>query len=406
MAETAESAESAAELEARVLAEIDVEELVASTQRLVRVPGQNPPGEEAATAAELLAIATELGLSGESYDVEPHRPNLSITLPGRQGPGLLLLGHTDVVTVGDGWTRDPFSGEVADGRIHGRGSTDMKGGLAAAVHAMAAVRAAGVELSGPVHLAALADEEENGVGVRDWIKKPHPDLLGCIVAEPTDLQTIIAARGACYLDVEVQGVAAHSGRPDDGCNAISGAAAIVTEIDRWHAEHAVDDVHPLVGPPTFNVGAIEGGTGPSIVPAQCRIRIDRRLLPQEDPAVVFGSVRERLDGLGLAERGLTWSMSSPMDMPGFETADDHDLVRTVDRSLGDVGGPGLPLAGWTAACDGGFVAQAWRVPVVVLGPGSVATQAHRADESVGIDEVVTAARAYAVSILRLLAQRL
>lgn len=391
-----------ADLEAHVLAALDVDALVGSTQRLVRIPGQNPPGEEEATAAELLAIAAELNLSGEQYDVAPGRPNATVRLDGGQGPGLLLLGHTDVVSVGEGWSRDPFSGDVAQGRIHGRGSTDMKGGLAACLHAMAAVRAAGVELTGPVHLAALADEEENGIGVRDWIEKPHPDLLGCIVAEPTELQTIIAARGACNIDLEVHGVAAHAGRPDDGRNAISGAAAIVAELDRWHAEHAVANVHPLVGAPTFNVGAVEGGTGPSIVPAQCRLRIDRRLLPDEGPEQVMALIRARLDRLGLAERGLTWSMTSPMDMPGFETAADHHFVQTVEGALDQVGGPGLPPAGWTAACDGGFVSQRWQVPVVVLGPGSVATQAHRADESVEVDEVITAARAYAVAILRLL----
>lgn len=397
-------AEHSADQESRVLAALDVDALVANTQRLVRVPGQNPPGEEEATAAELLAIANELNLNGERYDVAPDRPNVTLTLDGGPGPGLLLLGHTDVVAVGDGWTRGPFSGDLAQGRIHGRGATDMKGGLAACLHAMAAVRAAGVDLSGSVYLAALSDEEENGIGVRDWIERPHPDLLGCIVAEPTDLQTIVAARGACYLDVEVHGVAAHSGRPDDGRNAISGAAAIVAEIDRWHAEHALADVHPLVGPPTFNVGAVQGGTGPSIVPAHCRLRIDRRLLPDEDPEQVFTLVKARLDGLGLVDRGLTWSLTSPMNMPGFETPEDHELVQTIDRALGDVGGPGLPLAGWTAACDGGFVHRKWQVPVVVLGPGSVATQAHRADESVGVEEVITAARAYAVAILRLLAR--
>ena len=388
----------------RVLAGLDPDELLAATRRLVRARGQNPPGEERETAEQLLALAAEFGLEGTAYDVAPGRPNVTVTLPGGGGPGLLLLGHTDVVPVGEGWSVDPFAAELAGGRVHGRGSADMKGGLAACLLAMAAVRRAGVTLSGPVSLAALADEEQHGIGVRDWIARPHPALLGCVVAEPTDLRTTIAARGALYLSVTVRGVSAHSGRPDDGRNAIAGAAAVVAEIGRWHAELAAD-AHPLVGPPTFNVGVVEGGTGPSIVPAECRLEIDRRLLPREDPADVVEEVRARIEGLGLADRGLSLSVTSPMDMPGFETPADHPLVAAVDNALAAAGGPGRPLAGWTAACDGGFVARHWGVPVVVLGAGSVATQAHRADESVGVEELVVAARAYALTIVDLLAPR-
>lgn len=136
----------------------------------------------------------EAGLACRRWDVEPGRPNLEVSLPG-PGPGLLVLGHSDVVPVGDGWSLDPFGGAVVEGRLYGRGSTDMLGGLAAALAAMGALRSSGVALSGPVLLAALADEEQNGIGVREWIARPtRPALVGCVVAEPTDLQTIIAAR--------------------------------------------------------------------------------------------------------------------------------------------------------------------------------------------------------------------
>ncbi len=390
------------DLERRVLDLVDGAVLVEATQRLVRAPGENPPGEEAATAAVLTALADEHGLGHDTVDVEPGRPNVTVTLPGGGDPGLLLLGHTDVVPVGDGWSVDPYGGELRAGRIFGRGSTDMKGGLAAAVVAMSALRRAGAPLRGPVHLAALADEEQTGIGVRAWIGQPVPPAYaGCIVAEPTDLQTIVAARGDGYLVVTVRGVAAHSGRPDDGRNAIHGAAAVVAELERWHAEYAADP-HPLVGAPTFNVGLVAGGSGPSIVPAECRLEVDRRLMPGEDIAAVVAGVRDRLARVGLEERGLTWSVESPMDMPGFETPAGHPFVKAVDTALADGGGPGLPLSGWTAACDGGFVAAQWGVPVVVLGPGSVGGQAHRADESVGVDELVVAARTYALAALRLL----
>ncbi len=381
---------------------VDTTELVELTRRLVRVRGENPPGQEEATAREIASIAADLGLETTLDDVAPGRPNLQVDLPGAAGPGLLLLGHSDVVPVGDGWTVDPFGAQLRDGRIYGRGASDMKAGLAACLVAMAALRRSGAELGGPVRLAVLADEEQDGIGVRHWIARPHPEYLGCIVAEPTELQTIVAARGACYLDVTVTGRSAHSGRPADGRNAINGAAVVIAEIERWHAEFTGGQQHPLVGTPTFNVGVVAGGSGPSIVPAECVLRIDRRSLPSEDPRDVLGQVRTRLAGLGLEARGLSWTLTSPMDMPGFETPAGHPLVEVARAALADAGGPAAPPGGWTAACDGGFVARHWDVPVVVLGPGSVNEQAHRPDESVGVEEIATAARTYALIASRLL----
>lgn len=385
-----------------VLDLIDRQDLVSLTQRLVRARGQNPPGQELATAEEVAAVCRERGFAVELTEVAPGRPNLVAVLPGGDEPGLLLLGHTDVVPVGDGWTVDPFGGEVRDGRLHGRGSTDMKGGLAACLVAMDALRRAGVPLAGPVELAALVDEEEHGAGIRHYVAGDRPAYAGCVVAEPTDLQTIIAARGDAYVDITVHGVAAHSGRPDDGRSAIYGAAAVIRSLQRWHAELAAD-AHPLVGPATWSVGLVSGGQGTSIVPAECRISADRRLLPGESAGAVLDAVRERMSGLGLSGDGLRVEVEMPMDMPGFETPAEHPFVTAVDGALGAVGGPGLPLGGWTAACDGGFVARDLGVPTVVLGPGSVNQQAHRPDESVGVDELLTAARAYALTALRVLA---
>jgi acetylornithine deacetylase/succinyl-diaminopimelate desuccinylase family protein len=388
--------------EQAVLDRIDEGSLVELTTSLVRAAGQNPPGDEAATVRVLSTAAAELGLDVVETAVEPDRNNVRITLEGGTGPGLLLLGHTDVVPVGDGWTVDPFGGAVQDGRIYGRGASDMKGGLAASLSALAALR--GVALSGPVELTALVDEEETGKGIRAFVESVRRPFLGCVTAEPTDLQTIIGARGASYLRIEVHGKACHAGNPDDGANAIYGAAAVVAEIERLHAELATRP-HPLLGPATWSVGQIHGGTGGSIVPAECVVVADRRLLPGESTDAVLDELRERVAGLRLADRGLTADLVMPMEMPAFQTPADSELARVTDAALADAGGPGLPLGGWTAACDGGFVARDLGVPVVVLGPGSATTQAHRADESVAIEELLVAARAYALTALRLLSQR-
>jgi acetylornithine deacetylase len=389
--------------EQTVLDGIDESALIALTAELVRAGGSNPPGEEAATVEVLSAAAAGLGLDVVEAEVEPGRNNVRVTLEGAAGPGLLLLGHTDVVPVGEGWTTAPFGGAMRDDRIYGRGAADMKGGLAAALTALAALRGTG--LSGPVELAALVDEEETGKGIRAYVTtaagSAQRRFLGCVTAEPTDLQTVIGARGASYLRVEIHGRACHAGNPDDGANAIYGAAAVISEIERMHAELA-EQPHPLLGPATWSVGQIRGGSGGAIVPAECVLVADRRLLPGESGTVVLDGLRERLAALGLAARGLAVDVEMPMEMPAFQTPADSDLARTTDVALTDAGGPGLPLGGWTAACDGGFIARDLGVPVVVLGPGSVTGQAHRADESVAVSELLVAARAYVLTALRML----
>ena len=387
--------------ERAVLDKIDEDHLVELTRSLVRAEGQNPPGEEAATVAVLASAAAELGLAVSEESVQPGRSNLQVVLPGGGGPGLLLLGHTDVVPVGDGWTRDPFGGVIEHGRIYGRGSSDMKGGLAAVLSALAALRGAG--LGGPVELAALIDEEETGTGIRAYIGSATTSaFLGCITAEPTDLQTIVGARGDSYLRVDIRGTACHAGNPDDGANAIYGAAVVVAEIERLHRELA-GAPHPLLGPATWSVGQINGGTGGAIVPAECTVVADRRLLPGESTETVLEDLRLRLEVLRLGDRGLTVEVAMPMEMPAFETSSDSPLARAACTAVTDAGGPDLMPGGWTAACDGGFIARDLGVPVVVLGPGSVTSQAHRADESVAVEELVIAARAYALTALRLLA---
>ncbi len=313
--------------EQKVLDRIDEDLLVRITQDLVRAPGQNPPGEEAATVAALAAAGRQLGLDVGTSPVEPGRDNVSITLAGGNDPGLLLLGHTDVVPVGDGWTVDPYGGLLRDGRIYGRGTSDMKGGLAASLVALAALR--GTALSGPVELAAVVDEEETGKGIRAYIaanQQPVRRYVGCVTAEPTDLQTIVAARGDSYLQVSVHGRASHAGNPDGGANAIYGAAAVVAEIERLHKELAAAP-HPLLGPATWSVGQINGGTGGSIVPADCVIVADRRLLPGESPAEVLADLDRRISALHLEDRGLTVELAMPMEMPAFETPEDTELVR-------------------------------------------------------------------------------
>ncbi|MEU6137366.1 M20 family metallopeptidase [Nocardioides sp. NPDC047086] len=372
---------------------VDPEEVVALAQRLVRARCQNPPGEEAATVAVLAEECRRRGFEVVLDEVAPGRANLIARVGRGPGPGLLVVSHSDVVPPGDGWSGDPFSGDVRDGRLHGRGSADTKGGLAAAIVALSTVDKT---LDRPaITLAVLVDEEELGLGIRHFVRR---DLStnshsACVVVEPTSLQPVIAARGDAYLEITLTGLAAHSGNPSDGHNAIHGMAQVIAEIERWHDELAASP-HPLCGPATWSVGTVEGGQATSTVAARCRITADRRLLPGELAGDVRKEVERRLEALGLAARGLTLDVRMTMDMPGFETPVDDRIVDEVAAALTAAGARPAEPTGWTAACDGGFIASVG-IPVVVLGPGSVAEQAHRPDESVEITELAIAARVYA-----------
>lgn len=384
---------------------IDAAEVAALAAELVRAPGQNPPGEERATVDALARACDRLGIRWDLDEVVPGRPNLYATLPGGDGPGLLFLGHSDVVPVGDGWTVPPHGGTIAGGRLYGRGAADMKGGLAACLIAMAAVDRAGIALSGSVELAVTVDEEESALGIQhDLERRDRRNVLGCIVAEPTSLRPVIAARGDAYLKIAIGGRAAHAGQPAAGVNAIYGAARVVADLQAWNDELA-SAPHPLAGPGTVSVGLIDGGSGASIVAAECTVIADRRLLPTETGPAALDQLRQRLGRLGLEADGFVVDTELTLDMPGFETRAELPLVTRLQQAIRSAGGPEPQLQGWTAACDGGFLARDAGIDVVVFGPGSVSEQAHRADEWVDTGELATAARSYAATIVQMLSRR-
>ena len=390
--------------ETAVLGFIDEAAIISLTSALVEAPSENPGGTEEAAVEVLESACRALGFDVVTHEVAPGRPNLVATVPAGTGPGLMFLGHSDVVPAGPGWSADPYTVRIRDGRIYGRGATDMKGGLAAVVAAMTALRRAaevGVELSGPVRLVCTVDEEEHGTGVRDFVGRPADlEFRGCVVAEPTDMQVVRGCRGASYIEIEVTGRAAHSGRPTDGRSAIDAAAAVV-DIIRADGERLAETADDLLGHGTWNVGTISGGQGISVVAPGCSLGIDRRLMPDEDPHRIADDLRRAISDRRIDTDGISVDVRVTMEMPGFETEATHPLVTTAVGAVTDAGAD-TSVGGWTAACDGGFVSRDLGVPSIVLGPGNINTDAHQPDESVAIADLVIAARAYALAAMRLL----
>nr|WP_244960834.1 M20/M25/M40 family metallo-hydrolase [Pseudoclavibacter chungangensis] len=346
------------------------------------------------------AIGAEVTLD----DVAPGRPNLVARLggDGRTEGGVLFLGHSDVVPAGEGWTSDPFEPRRDGDALVGRGSTDMKGGLAAVVAAMAAVHAEAPDIA--MTLVCTVDEEADATGARRYCETAERErFAACIVAEPTGLVTITGCRGAANLRIDVEGASAHAGKPDEGASAIVAASEVIAAVEADRARLA-GEPHAVLGAATWNVGTVEGGHGTSIVPDRCTLSIDRRTLPGEDPhAILDDLVAETRRRISFANRPgtdrITVTGTVEMIMPGFVTDPDSPLVHGVRDAVADAGGAG-DQGIWTAACEGGFLAEHHGVPTVVLGAGDITTQAHQPDERVSVTELHTAARAYALIALR------
>ena len=385
------------------LARIDREEIVRIAAELVRAPSENPGGTEEATVARLAAELQAIGARVELDEVEPGRPNLIARLGHADATGgVLFLGHSDVVPAGPGWTADPFAPQRVGDELIGRGTTDMKGGLAATVVAMAAVHAVDPEL--PLTLVCTVDEEADARGARHYLATAAPvpyDL--CIVAEPTGLATVVGCRGAANLRIEIIGRSAHAGRPSDGTSAIVAAADLIAEVEADAAALARRP-HPDLGPATWNVGRIEGGHGTSIVPDRCTLWIDRRLLPGEQPERILTDLvtraRLRISARDpeLAER-IRFTGEVEMTMPGFWCGADARLAVTACEAVRELGGEGRWEV-WTASCEGGFMSAHHGAPTIVLGPGDITGQAHQPNERVRIPELELAAKAYALVALR------
>jgi len=386
------------DVENRVVGELDEQEVIKLTAELIRRPSVT--GEEKCVVELLANFLADHGLPVELDEAAPDRPNLTCLWGADDGPTLLLTGHSDTVPIGNGWTRDPFAGEIDDGRLYGRGSCDMKAGLAGMAIAMVALKRRMVWPRGRVLFAACVDEEESGIGTKAAIKAGL-EADWAVIGEPTELQTIRAAKGNCYFEVEVSGRAAHAGSPERGANAIYGASRAIAAVEAHHAE-LQQRRHPLLGSPSCSVGTIEGGMTVSAVPDSCRFSVDRRLLPDETGESALIELSGALDRHAVMPAGTTRREFLRMDMPALELREGHPLIGMVKRAAQDCGGPDLPVGGWSAACDGGYLMRDAGIPTVLLGPGSIVHQAHRPDEFVPIDQLVIAARSYAALAARLI----
>ena len=375
---------------------VDAERLVALTSELVAVDTRNPPGNEAPIEETVIKALAHRRPSWNRIEPEPGRMSLIAELPHPQGPDpkrpvLIVNGHLDVVPVNAAaWTQDPFDPHVADGRLYGRGSADMKGGIAAAICALDALERAGGEPACDVVFHLVADEERGGrVGTQALLERGLIRGDACLIPEPTDLQLCVAERGLMQALIKVEGRPGHGSRPREGISAIEHAAKLVLAL---HAADYGDPEHPLLGKPTANVGTIAGGTTFNTVAETCVIGLDRRVLPGATRESTEAGVRELIDSAGVPD--LRYQFEIDMFGEASEMPSADPFARLVGEAVAEATGTAPSVIGMTFTTDARFVRNQARMPAVVCGPGSVA-QAHGNDEYVAVKSLVDAAAAFA-----------
>lgn len=378
------------------MARVDPIRLRSLLERLVAADSTNPPGGEAAVVAVLVDHFGRHGLRVDVEDILPGRPNLSVALGRGAGKTLLLNAHTDTMPAGLGWSRSPFSAGVEDGWLYGRGACDAKGGLAAMVEALIAVATAEAQLRGRVILDAVMDEEGGAAGTRAAVAKGRR-ADWAIVAEPTELAVARVSKGQLDVTLTVRGLSAHGATPDEGRSAIADAAALVASFEVEHLRLKAAP-HPLLGPATYNVGTIGGGVQASIVASECRLEVDRRILPGSTVEEATAEIDALIAAVAAARPGLEVRRDVTLAIPPVEVPESSPVCAALVDALRRLGAPGA-VAGLRATSDAAWLAAAG-IEAVVFGPGSLSL-AHRPDERVRLAEVELAARVLASTIVAL-----
>ena len=367
---------------------LDAGNAVELTRLLVKVDSRNPDlvagaPAEGEVARALGSVLEAWGFRVSLQEVVPGRPNVvaRIGTPGRRS--LMFNGHLDVVGV-EGMTHAPFDALTTDGKLYGRGATDMKGGVAAMC--CAAWRAAQAGLAGEVVVAAVVDEEWQSAGTKCLIDR-GVRADACIVTEPTRLAIAPAHKGFTWTEVSFTGRAAHGSRYDVGIDAIRHAGLLLAELDRLEHEELVLHTHPLLGHASLHASSISGGSGWSTYPDQCLVTVERRTVPGESPDDAVHEMRQALKRVVAATESVRGDVRHVFSQWPSNVAVDAPVVRSLSAAMEGVG-ERVSIDGLSAWTDAALL-NAAGIPAICYGPGDISL-AHSATEWVEEREITRA----------------
>ncbi len=375
-----------------ILSNISESEVSSLLSDLVQIDSTNPDVPEKEIARYVAEHLKESGCEVELQEVLPDRPNVIGRLRGAEGtPSFAFNTHIDVVPAGEGWSEKPFGGEIRDGRVYGRGSTDAKGSLACQLYAIRAVSRSGVRLKGDIVMTAVADEEFCSRGARKLVENFSADYA--LVGEPSSSRVVVAHRGSFRPVVVTEGVLAHSSRPDLGVNAIFAMAPVLQELEKY-GESLTERKHRLCGHPTCTVTLAKGGIKDNVIPDACEVVVDRRLVPGESEEEAEREIQEVLNRVMKSNPNIKAKIDRHIPTTGgpAEIPLDHPLVNAARQAVKEVLGEDFEPTGKTGATDMNHFVRAG-IPTLIIGPGDAGIS-HQVDEFVETQQLFFTSQVY------------
>jgi succinyl-diaminopimelate desuccinylase len=413
----------------KVLKNIDPGELITLTAELVRINSVWDPAAgtgEAAVAETIASWAQGEGFRVDMEEVAPHRPNVIISWPAESKKRTLLFeGHTDVVTPGDvsAWKYNPFAAEIVGRRMYGRGTNDTKGNLAAMLIAMKALKRSAVELCGPVIGGVLCDEEDQMLGVMDFIKRGHADkVTAAVICEPQDGMICTTQKGAIRAGFLITGRMSHGAMPLSGLNCAPAIAQLIDGLHQLEKEAATtfgqDD---YLGWPSFTPTVIRSpASGPpqlNVMPREAKLLVDIRTISNQSHVKIANDLQalainvenrvrdnyQQYDRLLNLQRqhDLRVQVEILTDRPCTLTDPSEPVVRAADWAIRSLAGRKPVYAGVPGATDGTFLWALKNIPIVTMGAGNRQLP-HQIDEWVDLDQLIETAKVYALTALHYL----
>nr|WP_315185366.1 M20/M25/M40 family metallo-hydrolase [uncultured Albidiferax sp.] len=391
------------------------DEEVAFLQELIRVPTDTPPGNNAPHADRTSVLLEAMGLPVEKHPVSAAEvaaagmesiTNLVVRRKYGAGKTIALNAHGDVVPPGDGWTHAPYGGEIAEGHIFGRATAVSKGDFASFTFAVRALESLGLPLKGAVELHFTYDEEFGGELGPGWLLKNKivkPDLM---IAAGFSYQVVTAHNGCLQMEVTVHGKMAHAAIPESGVDALHGAVQILNALYAQNTLYQqVTSGVEGINHPYLNVGTIQGGTNTNVVPGKVTFKLDRRMIPEENPVEVEANIRQVIADAAARQPGITVDIKrlllahSMQPLPG-----NQPLVDAIQKHGLAVFGEAIPAMGTPLYTDVRLYAAAG-IPGVIYGAGPrtvLESHAKRADERLSLEDLRRATKVIARTLMDLL----